>query len=48
VTRELRSPEKPVLEGKDGTIAILGLHPSTLWEKRHKLRIVRPETKETD
>jgi formate hydrogenlyase transcriptional activator len=34
------------IEGKDGTAAILGLHPSTLRARMHKLGIVRPETKE--
>jgi formate hydrogenlyase transcriptional activator len=36
------------IEGKDGAAAILGLHPSTLRARMHKLRIVRPEIKETD
>jgi transcriptional regulator with GAF, ATPase, and Fis domain len=36
------------IEGKDGTAAILGLHPSTLRARMHKLGIVRPETKEPD
>jgi PAS domain S-box-containing protein len=36
------------IEGKDGTAAILGLHPSTLRARMHKLAIVRPETKEPD
>jgi transcriptional regulator of acetoin/glycerol metabolism len=35
------------IEGKDGAAAILGLHPSTLRARMHKLRIVRPETKES-
>jgi len=34
------------IEGKDGAAAILGLHPSTLRAKMHKLKIIRPETKE--
>jgi len=34
------------IEGKDGAAAILGLHPSTLRARMHKLGIVRPETKE--
>jgi len=34
--------------GKDGAAAILGLHPSTLRARMHKLGIVRPETKESD
>jgi transcriptional regulator with GAF, ATPase, and Fis domain len=36
------------VEGKDGAAAILGLHPSTLRARMHKLGIVRPETKEPD
>jgi len=36
------------IEGKDGAAAVLGLHPSTLRARMHKLRIVRAETKETD
>jgi hypothetical protein len=35
------------MEVKDGAAAILGLHPSTLRARMHKLRIVRPETKES-
>jgi formate hydrogenlyase transcriptional activator len=35
------------IEGKDGTAAILGLHPSTLRARMHKLGIVRPETKKS-
>ncbi|MDD5344153.1 MAG: sigma 54-interacting transcriptional regulator [Smithella sp.] len=34
------------IEGKDGAAAILGIHPSTLRARLHKLGIVRPETKE--
>jgi DNA-binding NtrC family response regulator len=34
------------IEGKDGAAAILGLHPSTLRARMHKLEIVRQETKE--
>ena len=33
------------IEGKDGAAAILGLHPSTLRARMHKLGIVRPEIK---
>src|SRR5512136_3139604 len=33
------------IEGKDGAAAILGLHPSTLRARMHKLGVVRPETK---
>ena len=36
------------IEGKDGAAAILGIHPSTLRARMHKLGIVRPETKESD
>ena len=33
-----------LIEGKDGAAAILGLHPSTLRARLHKLGIVRPGT----
>jgi DNA-binding NtrC family response regulator len=36
------------IEGKEGAAAILGLHPSTLRARMHKLGILRPETKEPD
>jgi len=36
------------IEGKDGAAAVLGLHPSTLRARMHKLGIVRPEAKESD
>jgi len=36
------------IEGKDGAAAILGIHPSTLRARMHKLGILRPETKESD
>ena len=36
------------IEGKNGAAAILGLHPSTLRARMHKLGILRPETKEPD
>ena len=36
------------IEGKDGAAAILGLHPSTLRARMHKLGILRPETKVLD
>jgi len=36
------------IEGKDGAAAILGLHPSTLRARMHKLGISRPETGEPD
>jgi len=35
------------IEGKDGAAAVLGLNPSTLRARMHKLGIVRPETKES-
>ena len=34
------------IEGEDGAAVILGLHPSTLRARMHKLGIVRPQTKE--
>ena len=36
------------IEGKDGAAAILGLHPSTLRARMHKLGILRPEIKDSD
>ena len=36
------------IEGKDGAAAILGLNPSTLRARMHKLGIVRPNIKEPD
>jgi transcriptional regulator of acetoin/glycerol metabolism len=33
------------IEGNDGAAAILGIHPSTLRARMHKLKIVRPKTK---
>jgi PAS domain S-box-containing protein len=33
------------IEGKDGAAAILGIHPSTLRARLHKLEIARPATK---
>jgi transcriptional regulator with GAF, ATPase, and Fis domain len=36
------------IEGKDGAAVILGLHPSTLRARMHKLGILRPETKDPD
>jgi formate hydrogenlyase transcriptional activator len=36
------------IEGRDGAAAILGLHPSTLRARMHKLGILRPETKESE
>jgi PAS domain S-box-containing protein len=36
------------INGKDGAAAILGLHPSTLRARIHKLGITRPEAKASD
>ena len=36
------------IDGKDGAAAILGLQPSTLRARMHKLGIVRPEIKKPD
>jgi len=36
------------IEGKDGAAAILGLHPSTLRARMHKLKVVRPEAQGAD
>jgi transcriptional regulator with GAF, ATPase, and Fis domain len=36
------------IEGKDGAAAILGLHPSTLRARMHKLGILRPEIMDSD
>jgi transcriptional regulator with GAF, ATPase, and Fis domain len=36
------------IEGQDGAAEILGLHPSTLRARMHKLGIVRPGTQESD
>jgi transcriptional regulator with GAF, ATPase, and Fis domain len=36
------------IKGKDGAAEILGLHPSTLRARMHKLGIARPENKEPD
>jgi DNA-binding NtrC family response regulator len=36
------------IEGKNGAAEILGLHPSTLRARMHKLGIVRPEAKVPD
>ena len=36
------------IEGKDGAAAILGLNPSTLRARMHKLGIFRPEIREVD
>jgi len=36
------------IEGKDGAAMILGLHPSTLRARMHKLGVVRADTKEQE
>jgi PAS domain S-box-containing protein len=36
------------IEGKNGAAVILGLHPSTLRARMHKLGIVRPELRDSD
>jgi transcriptional regulator with GAF, ATPase, and Fis domain len=36
------------IEGKDGAAAVLGLHPSTLRARMHKLGILRPEVEDSD
>jgi DNA-binding NtrC family response regulator len=36
------------IEGKDGAAAVLGLHPSTLRARMHKLGITRPDIKTPD
>ena len=42
---KILSETKWRIEGKDGAAAILGIHPSTLRARLHKLEIERPETK---
>ena len=46
--RKILSETRWRIEGKDGAAAILGLNPSTLRARMHKLGILRPETKEPD
>jgi transcriptional regulator with GAF, ATPase, and Fis domain len=41
---KILSEKKWHIEGKSGAAAILGLHPSTLRARMHKLGIIRPET----
>jgi transcriptional regulator with GAF, ATPase, and Fis domain len=36
------------INGKDGAAEILGLHPSTLRARMHKLGITRPDIKTPD
>jgi PAS domain S-box-containing protein len=43
---KILSETKWRIEGKGGAAAILGIHPSTLRARLHKLEIARPETKE--
>ena len=45
---KILSETKWRIEGKDGAAAILGLHPSTMRARMHKLEISRPATNETD
>jgi PAS domain S-box-containing protein len=42
---KILSETKWRIEGKDGAAAILGIHPSTLRARLHKLGMMRPETK---
>jgi transcriptional regulator with GAF, ATPase, and Fis domain len=44
---KILSETKWRIEGKDGAAAILGIHPSTLRARLHKLEIMRPETKDS-
>ena len=46
--RKILSETRWRIEGKNGAATILGLHPSTLRARMHKLGILRPETKESD
>ncbi|NTW07760.1 MAG: sigma 54-interacting transcriptional regulator, partial [Syntrophaceae bacterium] len=46
--RKVLSETRWRIEGKNGAAAILGLHPSTLRARMHKLGILRPEVKEPD
>ena len=43
--RKILSETRWRIEGKDGAAAILGLHPSTLRARMHKLGILRPKPK---
>lgn len=45
---KILSETKWRIEGKDGAAAILGIHPSTLRARLHKLKIERPDTKNPD
>jgi transcriptional regulator of acetoin/glycerol metabolism len=44
--QKILSETKWRIEGKDGAAAILGIHPSTLRARLHKLGISRHKTKE--
>jgi formate hydrogenlyase transcriptional activator len=46
--RKILSETRWHIEGKDGAAAILGLHPSTLRARMHKLGILRAEARELD
>jgi formate hydrogenlyase transcriptional activator len=46
--RKVLSETRWRIEGRDGAAAILGLHPSTLRARMHKLGIARPEIKKPD
>jgi transcriptional regulator with GAF, ATPase, and Fis domain len=46
--RKILSETRWHIEGKDGAAAILGLHPSTLRARMHKLGILRPKAKAAD
>ncbi|MHB8828096.1 MAG: sigma-54 interaction domain-containing protein [Syntrophales bacterium] len=43
---KILSETRWLIEGKEGAAAILGLHPSTLRARMHKLGIIRSETNE--
>jgi DNA-binding NtrC family response regulator len=43
--RKILSETRWRIEGKNGAAAILGLHPSTLRARMHKLGILRPKAK---
>jgi len=45
---KILSETKWRIDGKGGAAEILGLHPSTLRARMHKLGIVRPKTREID
>jgi formate hydrogenlyase transcriptional activator len=43
---KILSETKWRIEGQNGAAAILGINPSTLRARMHKLGIIRPETTE--